>query len=66
MLRIGRGIKYSFGFQHLFQTHFALVQPAEFVDLVLIFSPDFELILCHSRLIFFRELSRVNTKEFIR
>lgn len=39
--------------QLLLQANFSLVQPAEFVDLVLIFSPDLNLVAASRSLVFF-------------
>ena len=45
---------YSLDFQFILQCHFTLMQPAEFVDLVLIFPAHFQLILSNGCLILSR------------
>jgi hypothetical protein len=42
---------YSFDFQLVLQSHFALVEPAKLVDLVLVFAAHFQLILPNGCLI---------------
>ena len=53
MLVRGTG-SYGFGFQLLLEQHFALVQPAEAVDFVLVFSSDFGLVGADGGFIFLR------------
>jgi len=45
--------EYGFDFQFLFEQHLALVEPAEAVDFVLVFSPDFGFVGADCGFIFF-------------
>lgn len=49
-------VPYRFDFELIYQGCLTLMQPAEFIDLVLVFASNLQLILPYSRLIVFGKL----------